>query len=68
MQSIPPTKATKKTQAQKSRGSRTRKLLGADAKGYRIKLKLSRLESIRTNRASTGWQPPSTTPGPAPAS
>ena len=32
MQSIPPTTADKQTQAQKRRGSRSRKLLGAKAK------------------------------------
>ena len=35
-QSIPPTTADKQTQAQKRRGSRSRKLLGAKAKSYRI--------------------------------
>ena len=34
MQSIPPTTADKQTQAQKRRGSRSRKLLGAKAKSY----------------------------------
>ena len=37
MQSIPPTTADKQTQAQKRRGSRARKLLGAKAKSYRLK-------------------------------
>ena len=37
----------------KERGSRARKLLGANAKSYR--LKLSRLVSISTNKPSTGW-------------
>ena len=37
MQSIPPTTADKQTQAQKRRGSRSRKLLGAKAKSYRLK-------------------------------
>ena len=41
MQSIPPTTANKQIQAQKKRGSMARKLLGADAKSYRLKLKLS---------------------------
>ena len=36
MQSIPPTTADKQTQAQKRRGSRSRKLLGAKAKSYTI--------------------------------
>ena len=36
MQSIPPTTADKQTQAQKRRGSRSRKLLGAKAKSYRL--------------------------------
>ena len=49
-----------------------RKLLGANAKSYRqqLKLKLSRLVSTSTDcpPASTGWQPPSTTLGPTPAS
>ena len=35
LQSIPPTTADKQTQAQKRRGSRSRKLLGAKAKSYR---------------------------------
>ena len=53
----------------KERGSTARKLLGAKAKNYRLelKLKLRRLVSISTDKASTGWQPPSTAPGPAPA-
>ena len=37
MQSIPPTTADTQTQAQKRRGSRARKLLGAKAKSYRLK-------------------------------
>ena len=37
LQSIPPTTADKQTQAQKTRGSRSRKLLGAKAKSYRLK-------------------------------
>ena len=37
MQSIPPTTADKQTLAQKRRGSRSRKLLGAKAKSYRLK-------------------------------
>ena len=37
MQSIPPTTADKQTQAQKRMGSRSRKLLGAKAKIYRLK-------------------------------
>ena len=41
MQGIPPTTANKETQAQKSRGGRTRKLLGVNAKSYRLKLKLN---------------------------
>ena len=42
------------------RGSRARKLLGAKAKSYRLKLKLrlSRLLTVSTDKASTGWQPP----------
>ena len=39
LQSIPPTTANKQAQAQKKRGSRARKLLGANAKSYRLKLK-----------------------------
>ena len=35
--SIPPTTADEQTQAQKRRGSRSRKLLGAKAKSYRLK-------------------------------
>ena len=74
LQSIPPTTANKQTQAQKEkkRGSIARKLLGANAKSYRrkLKLKLSRLVSTSTDcpPASTGWQPPSTALGPTPAS
>ena len=47
MQSIHPTTASKQTQAQKKRGSMARKLQGANAKSYRLKLKLklSRLVS-----------------------
>ena len=49
-----------------------RKLLGANAKSYRLKLKLklSRLVSTSTDclPASTGWQPPSTALGSTPAS
>ena len=41
LQSIPPTTANKQTQAQKKRGSMARKLLGANAKSYRLKLKLN---------------------------
>ena len=37
LQSIPPTTANKQTQAQKRRGSRSRRLLGAKAKSYRLK-------------------------------
>ena len=37
LQSIPPTTADKQTQAQNRRGSRSRKLLGAKAKSYRLK-------------------------------
>ena len=50
MQSIPPTTANKQTQAQKKRGSMVRKQLGANAKSYRLKLKLklSRLVSTST--------------------
>ena len=64
MQSIPPTTANKQTQAQKKRGSMARKMLGANAKSYRLELELelSRLVSTSTDcpPASTGWQPPST--------
>ena len=49
-----------------------RKLLGANAKSYRLKLKLklSRLVSTSTDcpPASTGWQPPSTALSPTSAS
>ena len=38
LQSIPPTTADKQTQAQKRRGSRSRKLLGAKAKSYLLTL------------------------------
>ena len=41
LQSIPPTTANKQTQAQKKRGSMARKLLGANAKSYRLKPKLN---------------------------
>ena len=41
LQSIPPTTANKQTQAQRKRGSMARKLLGANAKSYRLKLKLN---------------------------
>ena len=41
LQSIPPTTANKQNQAQKKRGSMARKLLGANAKSYRLKLKLN---------------------------
>ena len=72
LQSIPPTTANKQTQAQKKRVSMARKLLGANAKSYRLQLqlKLSRLVSTSNDcpPASTGWQPPSTALGPAPAS
>ena len=40
LQSIPPTTADKQTQAQKRRGSRSRKLLGAKAKSYSFHPKL----------------------------
>ena len=52
LQSIPPTTANKQTQSQKQRGGRARKLLGANAKSYRLKLKL-KLKS--TDKASTDW-------------
>ena len=60
MQSIPPTTANKQTQAQKQRGSRPRKLLGANAKGYRLelKLKLSRLVSKAPTRLAPAGNPP----------
>ena len=41
LQSIPPTTANKQTQAQKKRGSMAIKLVGANAKSYRLKLKLN---------------------------
>ena len=41
LQSIPPTTANKQIQAQKKRGSMARKLLGTNAKSYRLKLKLN---------------------------
>ena len=49
MQSIPLTTENKQTQAQKKRGSRARKLLEANAKSYRLQLKLSRLVSTSTD-------------------
>ena len=44
LQSIPPTTANKQTQAQKKRGSMARKMLGANAKSYRLKLKLRSID------------------------
>ena len=60
MQSIPPTTANKQTQAQKQRGSRVRKLLGANAKSYRLelKLKLRRLVSKAPTRLALAGNPP----------
>ena len=49
LQSIPPTTADKQTQAQKRRGSRSRKLLGAKAKSYRLLLEV--------NFFITGYEP-----------
>ena len=43
LQGIPPTTANKQTQAQKKRGSMARKLLGANAKSYRLQLRLKRM-------------------------
>ena len=59
MQSIPPTTANKQTQAQKQRGSRARKLLGANAKSYRLKLKLKlrRLDSKAPTRLAPAGNP-----------
>ena len=59
MQSIPPTTANKHSQTQK-RGvaNRGRKLLGANAKIYRLKTKTKtnyKVVSISTDKASTGW-------------
>ena len=60
MQSIPLTTANKQTQAQKKRGSMARKLLGANAKSYRLKLKLklSRLVSPTARRLAPAGNPP----------
>ena len=59
LQSIPPT-ANKQTQAQKQRGSRTRKLLGANAKSCRLelKLKLRRLVPKAPTRLAPAGNPP----------
>ena len=58
----PPTTANKQTQAQKQRGSRARKLLGANAKSYRLKLKLklklSSLDSKAPTRLAPAGNPP----------
>ena len=59
LQSIPPTTANKHSQTQK-RGvaNRGRKLLGANAKIYRLKTKTKtnyKVVSISTDKASTGW-------------
>ena len=60
LQSIPPTTANKQTQAQKKRGSMARKLLGANAKSYRLKLKLKlrRLDSKAPTRLAPAGTPP----------
>ena len=60
MQSIPPTTANKQTQAQQQRGSRARKLLGANAKSHRLKLKLKlrRLDSKAPTRLAPAGNPP----------
>ena len=60
MQSIPPTTANKQTQAQRQRGSRAKKLLGANAKSYRLKQKqkLSRLDSKAPTRLAPAGNPP----------
>ena len=47
LQSIPPTTADKQTQAQKRRGSRSRKLLGAKAKSYISHLKQTKHLSLQ---------------------
>ena len=59
LQSIPPTTANKQTQAQKQRGSRARKLLGANAKSYRLELelKLRRLVSKAPTRLAPAGNP-----------
>ena len=57
MQSIPPTTADKQTQAQKRRGSRSRKLLGAKAKSYRLKNYI-RLVTTSTDRLAPAGNPP----------
>ena len=60
LRSIPPTTANKQTQAQKQRGSRARKLLGANAKSYRLelKLKLRKLVSKAPTRLAPAGNPP----------
>ena len=60
MQGTPPTTANKQTQAQKQRGSRARKLLGANAKRYRLKLKLKlrRLDYKAPTRLAPAGKPP----------
>ena len=55
LQSIPPTTADKQTQAQKRRGSRSRKLLGA--KSYRLKNYI-RLVTRSTDRLAPAGNPP----------
>ena len=55
LQSIPPTTADK--QAQKRRGSRSRKLLGAKAKSYRLK-NYFRLVTRSTDRLAPAGNPP----------
>ena len=57
MQSIPPTTADKQTQAQKRRGSRSRKLLGAKAKSYRLKNYI-RMVTRSTDRLAPAGNPP----------
>ena len=54
MQSIPPTTENKQTQAQEKRGSMARKLLGANAKSYRLKLKLYDYYIMNNNNIITG--------------
>ena len=57
LQSIPPTTADKQTQAQKRRGSMSKKLLGAKAKSYRPKNYI-RLVTRSTDKLAPAGNPP----------
>ena len=62
LQSIPPTTANKQTQAQKKRGTMARKLLGANAKSYRLKLKLECIYEVVNNNNKWPLTPKSMPP------